>query len=198
MKRFKPLISFLAICAMMVVISSCNNNSKKTEIKSEIKSGLITEKTKKITDVLCKPGNYWFLYMLDDTISDKYIGFTNCWKFLPDHKIEIGWWDDEYGLDRNVIYGGCGTDMPYEEARDNINRIQWNIDEQYNVLSFDGFVLKITRINHDTIYFKNRYGTRILLINWGENVKKVKKEMPFNEKDTITLQDPFNDKALSQ
>ena len=124
--------------------------------------------------------------------------FANCWKFLPDHKIERGWWDDEYGIGRNIVFGGCGTDMPYGEARDNINRIQWNIDAQYNVLSFDGYVLKITKINHDTIYFKNRYGTRILLINWGENVKKVKKEMPFNEKDTITLQDPFNDKALSQ
>ena len=68
---------------------------------------------------------------------------------------------------------------------------KWKFIDKYNVLDFNDGVWKFTRIDHDTIYMKDRYGTRAIFINWSENVKKVKREIPFNEKDTITLKDPI-------
>ena len=187
MKRFVFLVGFLVVCAMMIVISSCKKYEKK-------------ERMSKVEAILCKPGNYWIYYVLDDTISKKYIRYTNCWKFLPNHTTEIGWWDPEDGLQPGIVYGGCGTLMEDEdsEAIAAMDDKKWKFVEKYNVIDFNGGVWKFTRIDHDTIFMKDQYGTRALLINWGEKFKKVKDEMPFNEKDTITLQDPFNDKALSQ
>ncbi len=187
MKRFCLFSCFLIIYIMIILMSSC----KKIENK---------ERMSKIEAILCKPNNYWIYYVLDDSINKKYIRYTNCWKFLPDHTTEIGWWDPEHGLQPGIIYGGCGTLMEGEDSEEiaAIDDIKWKFVEKFNVIDFDGGVWKFTRIDHDTIYMKDRYGTRALLINWGEKFKKVKNEIPFNEKDTITLQDPFNDKALSQ
>lgn len=203
MKKLIFISCILLSCIIMVSTSSCKKSENKSRQKTEIESEIKSDKQIEIEEILCKPGNYWFLYELIDTTGnndmalDKYIALMDCWKFLPEYEFERGFWSpisqDVDSLYRHIIYGGCGTIMEGEdpEALEAAYGTKWKFIDKYNVLDFNDGVWKFTRIDHDTIYMKDRYGTRAIFINWGENVKKVKREIPFNEKDTITLKDPI-------
>ena len=112
--------------------------------------------------LLCKSGNYWYVYDID-SVSNKFILTINCWKFFKDGNLEAGWFfDDSLSRDFNSIAGH----KIFPES--------WNCskDNKTLYLGKNWWIYDINKVIEDTIccIFD---GKEVILINWGEKHKNI-------------------------